>query len=439
MRERVRRVRRGVGIASGGGVYLMVCVILLIAATYTQANLLFWSFGLMIGGLLVSSAVAAITLSRLSVTRMPTGHAAAGEAVTLRYELENRSVLPVFGVVITELGAAAPGQPRLRDRLLRRRDRHDGAGAGTVAPLGWVLHVGARHATTAAALYWPQARGVLELDRIELSSTFPFGILRKRAVFSQPDRVPVFPTLHRLPAALVRDATARVGEGERRRDRPGLGDEFYGLRDHRPGDPIRAVHWKRSAQLGRLVTRETVQAAPNRLRLGLDLRGADAATPQAGLDGAAAYEAAISLAASIVCEAHLAGCEVGLRIEGAALPGTDPAAGPGPVEVLPERGSVQRTRLLDLLSALPPCPFLEAGDEGAATAATGGRDHLPTLWVRWRCSAGRGAGAGAGAIRELCGSDLARLTRGEAAGSTPPASSDAGRSQGKRAEPGVAA
>ncbi|RME21689.1 MAG: DUF58 domain-containing protein, partial [Deltaproteobacteria bacterium] len=38
--------------------------------------------------------------------------------------------------------------------------------------------------------------------------------------------------------------------------RPGLSTELYALREYRPGDPLRSIHWKASARLRRPVTRE---------------------------------------------------------------------------------------------------------------------------------------------------------------------------------------
>lgn len=62
------------------------------------------------------------------------------------------------------------------------------------------------------------------------------------------------------------------GRGENpQRPRPGGGPgEDYDLRDYRPGDPMRAVHWKRSAKQEDLVVRETLEPVQSALVLVFD-------------------------------------------------------------------------------------------------------------------------------------------------------------------------
>ena len=320
---------------------------------------------------------AVLSMRSLEARRVNTGHAAVDEPLVLRYELSNRSRLPVFGVMIDELGTAQRGQPR----------------QGPIAR-GWLVHLGGRERGTASGVAWPRHRGVLELDTIALSSAFPFGVLRKTLRLSQPERVPVFPKLRPLPEGTLTRLLARAGQGERRRDRPGIGDEFFGLRDYRPNDPRRSIHWRRSAQAGRLVVRETAQAAPTRLRLWLDLESTRSAAldldPRRDSEALAALEAeeerAISLAASALCEGHLAGFELGLRVTGVTRDSDAAADAPRHFELLPERSAVHRTRLLDALAGFPRLTIEPDGPDRSAAAAAvrrdAGDDGRTTLVVR---------------------------------------------------------
>ena len=68
------------------------------------------------------------------------------------------------------------------------------------------------------------------------------------------------------------------GEG---RPRPGGGPgEDYDLRDYRPGDPLRSVHWKLSSKRDELVVRETLEPRQTTLVLTYDHFGAPAALDQ---------------------------------------------------------------------------------------------------------------------------------------------------------------
>lgn len=60
----------------------------------------------------------------------------------------------------------------------------------------------------------------------------------------------------------------------RLRPRPGGGPgEDYELRDYRPGDPLRTIHWKCSAKRGDLVVREVLEPIPSAVVLTFDCCG----------------------------------------------------------------------------------------------------------------------------------------------------------------------
>ena len=72
-----------------------------------------------------------------------------------------------------------------------------------------------------------------------------------------------------------------AGAGQALRPRPGGGPgEDYDLREYRPGDPPRSIHWKLSSKLDALLVRETLEADPATLILTYDHFG----TPEE-LDG----------------------------------------------------------------------------------------------------------------------------------------------------------
>jgi uncharacterized protein (DUF58 family) len=75
-----------------------------------------------------------------------------------------------------------------------------------------------------------------------------------------------------------------------------VGDEFYGLREYRPGDDLRRVHWKSTARLDQLIIRQPENLLQGRLTLAIDLR--------APLHDTTTLEAALSAAASILSAAQ---------------------------------------------------------------------------------------------------------------------------------------
>jgi len=296
--------------------YVLVSFFIGVAAFNSQTNLLFWIFGLMMGGLLVSGVVSGGAMMGLSVQRILPDHAAVDEPLVIRYELTNRKLLlPCFGLIVSELDGN-------QKHALRGR------------PQGFVLHVGPRARVQGEAMGFARRRGPVQFDRIEVATTFPFGILRKSIIISQPGRVVVCPKLMRLSRRKLAGICSRDVAGSQASGESGGSEEFYGLREYRPGDSIKLIDWKHSARANDLVRRELTRLTPPKLSVLLDLRNPEEPST-------AAVELAISFAASLICDAHLAGFEVGLEVAGVECPSFG---------VHPSR--MHRTRLLHALGEL---------------------------------------------------------------------------------------
>ena len=83
---------------------------------------------------------------------------------------------------------------------------------------------------------------------------FPFGLFVKTGRLILDEEVLVFPAVVPLDAARRR---ALAGGGARPVRRRGRGHDLYNLRDYRPGDDRRLIHWRSSARTGTLTVRET--------------------------------------------------------------------------------------------------------------------------------------------------------------------------------------
>lgn len=94
-------------------------------------------------------------------------------------------------------------------------------------------------------------RGWQPLGRVRLSTRHPLGLFLVWSWLHPPARVLVYPRLEAKAPPLPGEGSLA---GHRRQRSPS--EELHGLREHRQGDPMRLVAWKRSAQLGRLLVRE---------------------------------------------------------------------------------------------------------------------------------------------------------------------------------------
>jgi uncharacterized protein (DUF58 family) len=93
----------------------------------------------------------------------------------------------------------------------------------------------------------------------------------------------------------------------------GDSEEFVGLRDYRPGDPLQRIHWKSYARAGEPVVREYQDEYFERHALVLDTFAVDGV---AGGERAEAFEEAVSIAASFACTVSTQECLLDLMFVG---------------------------------------------------------------------------------------------------------------------------
>ncbi len=139
----------------------------------------------------------------------------------------------------------------------------------------------------------PNARGLAQFDGLYRVIHGPLGLVENRVRVDAP-----VATLAVLPARLNVTLPPSVSE---RLLQPGgislalhVGDaeEFRSLRDYRPGDPLRAIHWRSFARTGKPLVREYQEEFFSRHALVLDTAGGQAF--------GASFETAVSLAAGLV-------------------------------------------------------------------------------------------------------------------------------------------
>ena len=123
----------------------------------------------------------------------------------------------------------------------------------------------------------------------------------------------VYPALVPVSPALLRGLAGDARRAGPRRWRSRSGD-FFGLRDFRPGDDPRDIHWRSSARRGVLLVREMRGRAMARRRRSCST------TIRARRGDAAAFERAVSLAAGLCVELSRRGFRVALVVRGGDVP-----------------------------------------------------------------------------------------------------------------------
>ena len=287
-------MRRRYHLHPPGLLYLLLVVVLGIAAANRPGNLLVWVFAAMLAGVLVSGILSGPTLMWLDASRLLPRTARAGEPLVVRYSVSQRSrIWPAFALHV------------------REREAPPGSRA-------FVQHVGPGETVIAEAILWPQRRGRLSLPSFRLETSFPFGLIRKSIRFDERDECLVLPRTVRLRPDVLPELSGAGRSGASSSLRVGPGTDFVGIREYVPGDPMRHVAWRRSAALGTLAVTERSVDAPPRLHVVLDLRRPTDAlrTDPAGRAPRDLEEDAIVLAASLLAEASRASMETRLSVLG---------------------------------------------------------------------------------------------------------------------------
>ncbi len=318
------RPKRSTRLLKAGVVYILAILAVGLAAGGRPNNLLVWTFGFLLAGLLVSGIVSGFMMMAVHAVRVEPRRGQVGQPLLIRYEIANRSRwIPAYDL-------------HAEERVDTR------ASALALAGPAWIMHVGPRERFHAEAVYRPLRRGPVRLDAFEVTTTFPFGLMRKSLRFAQQGEVLIHPEIRPLRAEVLARVTAGGVGGHRLSSRPGGFDDFFGVREYRPGDSVRSIAWKRLAGTGQLATIERSRSVPPRVRVLIDLRTPTAALRAAdGEDPRALEEQAIVLAASFLALADRLGYEYALCVAGFELP---------PVSL--RKGHFHREKLLSLLAAL---------------------------------------------------------------------------------------
>jgi uncharacterized protein (DUF58 family) len=226
-----------------GAQYLLALLAVGAFAANTGNNLLYLVFSLMIGLLLVSGILSRRALQGVTVEGLEDGNIFARVRGGLRLRLGDRHGGRVRGLEL-----------------------HLALADGTVEPT--FIGATSREGETLVTLQvHAQRRGTTRLERLELRTRFPFGLMEKSRFIPLKESLLVFPHPRTPPA---RPASWR-GEGHRPQGKDGASSP-EGVRPLRIGDPPGRVHWKRTAQRGEPWVRTYEDDRPLGRHLRLDLR-----------------------------------------------------------------------------------------------------------------------------------------------------------------------
>ena len=149
-------------------------------------------------------------------------------------------------------------------------------------------------------------RGQYKVGPLEVFFYDPMGLYRRRRRFPKEEPFTVLPKPLPLSRIGLDGRSILLSSFMPDRQTRGESLKFYGIREYRPGDPLRFVHWTSSARLGELVVRQFEANVSAQVTIFLDL----ARRSLSGLGAEATVEYVIRTACAIAAAAVAEGHEV---------------------------------------------------------------------------------------------------------------------------------
>ncbi len=312
---------RGLVITRDGKVFAALVILFGVAAINTGTNLLYLILAMMITFMVLSTLLANLNLRGLRISRRLPAYVFAGEEFRVRLIVANpRKRTPALALEARERAGPFGADGR----------RSEGPPLFFFAIDPGDRKAGAIHVRLAR-------RGVYPLEGFSISTRFPFGFTIQTVQADLPGEIVVFPT----PRELSGDAIRALGAAQdvpRPRAIVHAPEEFRSLREYRPRDNPRWIHWRSSARVGKLLVKEFEPRATRRAALIID-----SAVP-AGLGAVETLDRGLTLAVSILERLYRQGerPEIALQVKDEVVRFTGEA---GPREI---------AALLETLARLEP-------------------------------------------------------------------------------------
>jgi uncharacterized protein (DUF58 family) len=303
-----KKIVEGIRVTKVGLFYVLLALIVGVAAANTGNNALYIVEALLLAVLVVSGLTSRRNVAGLDVELVLPDEVHANEPFIARLRLRNADRWMARRLVVIE--GVAEGEALLVPFLGRRSEER----GGVQALVG--------------------RRGRYRVPFVHLASVFPFGFFRKGLRVRQDAEMLIFPELFPAGAAIPGQASRA---GDRPSKRRGWGHELFSLRRFQPGDDRRGIHWKQTARTGGLIYMEREAERGRRLAIVLDNAVGELGTEAERQR----FESLVSEAATVADEALRRGFDVELKTRQASLP----LAG----------GAGQRHRIMRELALVGPC------------------------------------------------------------------------------------
>ena len=273
--------------------------------TDIENTVTYQSFALLLAFLLLGLASSFFFRAKFSAKRFLPRIGTAGQPLQYRVQIKNLTGKNQTGLTLLE-GLADPRPPfqewlafhMAENRRIRpfRVSQHRRKNPFRLANLkeAEVPPLAANGEAEARVEVLPLRRGVLRFTGVTLARPDPLGLFRSFIKVSAPQTVLVLPKRYPIPPIALPGALRYQEGGVALAANVGRSDEFVALREYRHGDPLRHIHWRSWAKVGKPIVKEFEDEFFVRHALVLDTFDDE--------PNSEVLEEAVSVAASFACK-----------------------------------------------------------------------------------------------------------------------------------------
>lgn len=319
----------------------------------TNQTVAYQAFTFVLAAVVVAAVVSRARRQQLSIERVLPRFASAGERFVYRITVRNHARRGARGLTLVEdVGDPRPTIEeflRGREPGEERRNRFDRA----IGYFRWAWLVARKQVAVAGDVFLPplgpgavcevQAemtplrRGRLTLAGVSVARPDALGVARTTVTVPASQSMLVLPRRYPVPSLQLPGRRKYHQGGMALASSVGDSEEFVALREYRPGDPLRRIHWRSWAKVGTPIVKEYQNEFFVRHALVLDTF--------LDTEPSDLFEEAVSVAASLACTTPTQESLLDLVF-----------VGPEAYCFTAGRGLGHTERLLEVLACVRACP-----------------------------------------------------------------------------------
>jgi len=209
-------------------------------------------FSLMAGAFIVNGGMGMMLVSGARINRRLPANLMAGEKIAVNLDYKNRNRIRSAWAM------------SVKDNISHQSE--------SLQAQVLFAHVPPRKSTTGHYELRPMRRGLYTFGPIEVTTKAPFGLIERGHIYDSREELIVFPHIGKLTSNWKHERAMAADLVQQRQTRKGVfDDEYHAMREYRPGDNPRAIHWRTSARRNEIMIREFHQSRDADLMVMLDL------------------------------------------------------------------------------------------------------------------------------------------------------------------------